>query len=149
MMELKAEIQNAVKSAMKNGDRVTLDTLRLLLSALHNEEIEVRRGLSNQEIQKTVATLCKQRTESIDLFRKGGRLDLVHKEEAELKVLQQLLPEPLTDDEVRALIRASMEELGAKGLQDLGKLMKQIMPKVTGRSDGKRVNQLVREMLGA
>ncbi len=147
-MALKAEIQNAVKSAMKTGDRVTLDTLRLVLSALHNQEIEVRRGLTDEEIQKTVATLCKQRTESIDLFRKGGRLDLVQKEEAELRILQRLLPEPLTEDEVRALIRATIDELGAKGIQDLGKLMKRIMPKVTGRSDGKRVNQLAKEMLG-
>ncbi len=72
----------------------------------------------------------------------------MQKEEAELRILQRLLPEPLTEDEVRALIRATIDELGAKGIQDLGKLMKRIMPKVTGRSDGKRVNQLAKEMLG-
>jgi len=148
-MGLKSEIQATIKSALKSGDRVTLDTLRLLLSAVHNEEIRVRRDLADEEIAKTIATLCKQRTESIDLFRKGGRVDLVQKEEAELAVLRRFLPEPLTDSEIRALIQLSIDQLGAKGIQDLGRVMKQIMPQVTGRSDGKRVNELAREMLGA
>jgi len=147
-MELKAEIQETIKSALKKSDHVTRDTLRLLLSAVHNEEIKVRRDLTHEEIEKTISGLCKQRKESIDLFRKGGRIDLAQKEEAELVVLQRFLPAPLTDNEIRALIRASMEELGAKNIQDLGRLMKQIMPKVTGRNDGKRVNELAREMLG-
>ena len=147
-MGLKSEIQERIKSALKNSDRVTLDTLRLLLSAVHNEEIKVRRDLTDGEIEKTIAALCKQRTESIDLFRKGGRVDLVQKEEAELALLRRFLPEPLTENEIRALIRDSIEELGAKGIQDLGRVMKQIMPQVTGRSDGKRVSELAREMLG-
>ena len=148
-MGLKSEIQATIKSALKSGDRVTLDTLRLLLSAVHNEEIRVRRDLADEEIAKTITTLCKQRTESIDLFRKGGRVDLVQKEEAELAVLRRFLPEPLTESEIRALIQLSIDQLGAKGIQDLGRVMKQIMPQVTGRSDGKRVNELAREMLGA
>ena len=73
-MELKAEIQGTIKSALKNGDRVTVDTLRLLLSAVHNQEINVRRDLTNEEIEKTIVALCKQRKESIDLFRKGGNI---------------------------------------------------------------------------
>ena len=148
-MGLKSEIQATIKSALKSGDRVTLDTLRLLLSAVHNEEIRFRRDLADEEIAKTITTLCKQRTESIDLFRKGGRVDLVQKEEAELAVLRRFLPEPLTESEIRALIQLSIDQLGAKGIQDLGRVMKQIMPQVTGRSDGKRVNELAREMLGA
>lgn len=148
-MDLKSEIQETVKSALKRSDRVTLETLRLVLSAVHNEEIKVRRDLTNEEIEKVVATLCKQRKEAIDLFRQGDRIDLVEKEEAELKVLQRFLPAPLTENEIRTLIQASIEELGAKGIHDLGRLMKQIMPKVSGRSDGKRVNELAREMLGA
>lgn len=148
-MELKSEIQEAIKSALKNGDRVTLGTLRLVLSAVHNEEIKMRRDLTNDEIEKIIATLCKQRREAIDLFRQGGRIDLAEKEETEIKVLQGFLPAPLTEEQIRALIQASIDELGAKGIQDLGRLMKQVMPKVTGRSDGKRVNELAREMLGA
>jgi uncharacterized protein YqeY len=96
-----------------------------------------------------VSTLCKQRTEAIDLYRKGGRAELAEKEDAELKVLQRLLPEPLSEDEVRALIKASIEEVGAKNVQDLGKVMKQLMSKVSGRTDGKRVNELAKELLGS
>ena len=146
-MGLKAEIQDATKAAMKKGDRLTLSTLRLLLSALHNEEIKGRRELATEEIQKTISTLCKQRTEAIELFRKGRREELADKEEAELKILQQFLPQPLSEDEVRALIESSITEVGASSVQDLGKVMKQLMPRVSGRADGKRVNELAREAL--
>src|SRR6185503_17475919 len=134
-MELKAEIQEAVKQSMKSGDRVTLSTLRLLLSAVHNEEIRVRKELSEEDIQRTITTLCKQRTEAIDLYRKGGREDLAQKEEAEFAVLKRYLPEQLTDEEVKNLIQVCIAEAGAQGVQDLGKVMKLVMPKVAGRSD--------------
>jgi len=147
-MGLKAQIQEATKAAMKGGDRLTLSTLRLLLAALHNEEIEQRRELTEEEILKTIVSLCKQRQDSIGLFRKGGRIDLVEKEEAELAILRGYLPQALTEDEVRTLIRGSIDEVGAKGIQDLGKVMKQIMPKIAGRAEGKRVNDLAREILG-
>ena len=147
-MGLKVEIQEAMKSAMKTGDRLTLSTLRLLLSALHNEEIKSRRELTTEEIHKTIATLRKQHIEAIELFRKGGRVELADKEEAELKVLQRFLPQPLSEDEIRNLIKASIEEVGAKNIQDLGKVMKQLMPRVSGRTDGKRVNELAKELLG-
>ena len=147
-MSLKAEIQEAVKTALKGGDAVTLSTLRLVLSALHNEEIRIRRELTGDEIQKTITTLCKQRGEAIELFRKGGREELAQKEEAELVVLKRYLPQPLSEDEVAALIRASIDEAGAKGIGDLGKVMKLLMPKVSGRSDGKRVNEMAKALLG-
>src|SRR3970040_2445321 len=107
-MELKAEIQESVKFAMKSRDALTLSTLRLLLSAIHNEEIRLRKELSVEEIQRTITTLCKQRTEAIELFRKGGREELAQKEEAELGVLQRYLPHPLTDGAVRGLIQDSI-----------------------------------------
>jgi hypothetical protein len=147
-MPLKAEIQEAVKSAMKSADALTLSTLRLLLSAVHNEEIRVRKELTTEEIQKIIETLCKQRGEAIELFRRGGREELAQKEEAELAILQRFLPQPLSEEEVKGLIRASITEAGATGVQDLGKVMKLVMPKVSGRSDGKRVNELVRALLG-
>ena len=146
-MSLKAEIQEAVKSALKSGDAVTLSTLRLLLSALHNEEIRVRRELATDEIHKIISTLCKQRGEAIELFRKGGREELARKEEAELAVLKRYLPQALSEAEITDLIRLSIAEVGAKGVQDLGKVMKSLMPKVTGRSDGKRVNELAKTLL--
>ena len=147
-MPLKAEIQEAVKSAMKRADALTLSTLRLLLAAVHNEEIRVRKELTTEEIQKIIGTLCKQRGEAIELFRRGSREELAQKEEAELAILQRFLPQPLSEEEVKRLIRASITEAGATGVQDLGKVMKLVMPKVSGRSDGKRVNELARALLG-
>ncbi len=146
-MDLKTDIKEAVKVAMKSGDAVTLSTLRLLLAALQNEEIRLRRELVPEEIQRTIATLGKQRTEAIDLYRKGKRDDLAQKEEAELGVLKRFLPQPLSEDEVKSLIRASIAEASAQGIQDLGKVMKLVMPKVSGRSDGKRVNELAKALL--
>jgi len=132
---------------MKSGDALTLSTLRLLLAALHNEEIRLRRDLSDEEVQKTITTLSKQRSEAIELYRKGNRAELAQKEADELKILQRFLPQQLSDDEVRAVIKASIEEVGAQGMQDLGKVMKLVMPKVSGRSDGKKVNELAKALL--
>ena len=147
-MELKAALQEAAKAALKSRDTVKLSTLRLLLAAVHNEEIRLRKELGAEEIQKVIATLSKQRSEAIELYRKGGRDDLAQKEEAELGILQAYLPQPLTEQEVQTLIRESIAELGATGVQDLGKVMKQVMPKVSGRTDGKRVNELAKALLG-
>jgi len=146
-MGLKAQIQEATKAAMKSGDRLVLSTLRFLLAALHNEEIKERRDLTEEEVLKAISSLCKQGRDSIEQFRKGGRHDLVEKEEAELGILRGFLPQALTEDEVRTLIRSSIDQVGATGIQDLGRVMKQIMPKIAGRAEGKRVNELAREML--
>ena len=146
-MGLKAQIQEATKAAMKSGDRLTLSTLRFLLAAFHNEEIKERRDLTEEEVLKAISSLCKQGLDSIEQFRKGGRHDLVEKEEAELGILRGFLPQALTEDEVRTLIRSSIDQVGATGIQDLGRVMKQIMPKIAGRAEGKRVNELAREML--
>jgi len=147
-MELKAGLQEAAKAALKSRDTVKLSTLRLLLAAVHNEEIRLRKELGAEEIQKVITTLSKQRSEAIELYRKGGRDDLAQKEEAELEILQAYLPQPLTEQEVQTLIRESIAELGATGVQDLGKVMKQVMPKLSGRTDGKRVNELAKALLG-
>ena len=147
-MELKAGLQEAANAALKSRDTVKLSTLRLLLAAVHNEEIRLRKELGAEEIQKVIATLSKQRSEAIELYRKGGRDDLAQKEQAELEILQAYLPQPLTEQEVQTLIRESIAEIGATGVQDLGKVMKQVMPKVGGRTDGKRVNELAKALLG-
>ncbi|HEY7560120.1 MAG TPA: GatB/YqeY domain-containing protein [Candidatus Binatia bacterium] len=147
-MELKAGLQDAARAALKSGDTIRLSTLRLLLAAVHNEEIKVRKELGSEEIQKVISTLSKQRSEAIELYRKGGRDDLARKEEAELEILQAYLPRPLTEQQVQSLIRESIAEVGATGAQDLGKVMKHVMPKVSGRADGKRVNELAKALLG-
>jgi len=146
-MKLKAEIQEAVKRAMKSGDRVTLSALRLLLSALHNEEIRIRRELTTEEIQRTITTLRKQRTEASEWYRKGAREDLAEKEDAESAVLKRFLPQQLSEEEVKELIQSSIAEANAKGIQDFGKVMKLVIPKVAGRSDGKRVSELAKGLL--
>jgi len=148
MTDLKAGLQEAAKAALKSGDAVKLSTLRLLLAAVHNEEIKLRKELGTEEIQKVVSTLSKQRSESIELYRKGGRDDLAQREEAELRILREFLPQPLSEPEIEALIRESIAQSGARGVQDLGKVMKQVMPKVSGRSDGKKVNELAKALLG-
>ncbi|MDH3445611.1 MAG: GatB/YqeY domain-containing protein, partial [Deltaproteobacteria bacterium] len=102
-MELKVGLQEAAKSALKSGDSVKLSTLRLVLAAVHNEEIKARKELAPEEIQRVISTLCKQRMEAIELYRKGCREELARKEEAELKILQEYLPQPLTDEEVQRL----------------------------------------------
>ena len=146
-MGLKAEIQEAVKQAMKARDELTLSTLRLLLAAVHNEEIRARRELTTEDIQRTIATLGKQRVEASELYRRGGREDLAQKEEAEFAVLKRFLPKQLSETEVTELIQSCIIEAGARGVQDLGKVMKLVMPKVAGRSDGKRVNELAKGLL--
>ena len=100
-----------------------------------------------EEIHRIIVTLCKQRTEAIELYRKGKRDELARKEEAELEILKRLLPEPFSEDEIKQLIQASIAETGASGVQDLGKVTKLVMPKVAGRSDGKRVNALAKALL--
>ena len=99
-MELKAEIQEAVKQSMKSGDRVTLSTLRLCSRPCTTKRFGCE-GASKEDIQRTITTLCKQRTEAIDLYRKGGREDLAQKEEAEFAVLKRFLPQQLTEEEVK------------------------------------------------
>jgi uncharacterized protein YqeY len=146
-MGLKAEIQEAAKQALKERDQVALSTLRLLLSALHNEEIRLRRELTTEDVQRTITTLGKQRAEASELYRKGGREDLAEKEDAELAILRRFLPQQLSEAEVRELIQSCIVEAGARGVQDLGKVMKLVMPKVAGRSDGRRVNELAKGLL--
>jgi uncharacterized protein YqeY len=146
-MGLKAEIQEAAKQALKEREEVALSTLRLLLSALHNEEIRLRRELTTEDIQRTITTLGKQRAEASELYRKGGRKDLAEKEDAELAILRRFLPQQLSEAEVRELIQSCIVEAGARGVQDLGKVMKLVMPKIAGRSDGRLVNELAKGLL--
>lgn len=137
-----------MKAAMKGRDELALSALRLLLSALHNEEIKVRRDLTEEEILKVISSLCRQREESIDFFQKGRRTDLAEREKKELEVLRRFLPQPLSEEEVQNLIRSAMEEVGARGIQDLGRVMKHVMPKFAGRADGRRASELAKAMLG-
>jgi uncharacterized protein len=146
-MSLKERLTEEMKSAMKARDELRLTTVRQVRAVLKNREIELKRELDDQGICEVLATLVKQRRESIRMFQEGGRSELAAKEEQELAILQEFLPTQLTADEVAALVRRAIVDSGAQGAKDMGKVMKLVMPQVTGRADGKLVNDTVRELL--
>lgn len=146
-MPLKARINDDLKGAMKAKDALRVDCLRLILSTVKNREIEKRGELDDAEVLKVLGTLAKQRAESIEMYRQGGRSDLVAKEEAELQIVQAYLPKALSEAELAALVAEAIAESGAAGPKDMGKVMKAIGPKVAGRADGKAVSEAVKAKL--
>ena len=148
-MALKEDLKKSLVTAAKAKDQVGLDTVRSVQSALHYKEIEKRGELTEAESFQVIGTLCKQRREAIEQFRKGGREDLVAKETRELEILQKFLPQQFSAAEVEEVVRRVIGELGAKGPADMGKVMKLVMPQVQGRADGGAVNRIVKESLQA
>ena len=136
-----------MKKAAKEKNSLALSALRMALSAIHNREIEARGAIGEEAVRKVLAAMVKQRRESIDLFRRGGRDDLAGKEEAEIAVLEAYLPKPIADAEIESLAREAIAAAGAKSPSDLGRVMKELMPKVAGRADGRIVNEIVRRLL--
>lgn len=146
-MSLKDRLADEMKDAMRSQDKLRLSTIRMLLSAVKYKEIDLGKKLTEEEVIETVTSSVKQRRDSIEQFSNAGRTDLVEKEEAELKILQGFLPEQLSVEEVEAEIDRTVTEAGASGMKDLGKIMKLLMPKVSGRADGKMISDKVRERL--
>lgn len=132
---------------MKSGDTVKRSVLRLLLSAIHNGDIARQATLSDTDILGVIAKEAKQREESIEAFKQGNRPDLATKEEAELVLLRQYLPRPMTRDEIVAEARRVIEEVGAKGLSDRGKVMSKLVAQLKGKADGREINTIVTELL--
>ncbi|RPH63502.1 MAG: GatB/YqeY domain-containing protein [Acidobacteria bacterium] len=148
-MGLPQDINAAITAAMKARDQVRLDPLRMLKTALTNKQIEKGRDLDDAEALQVVASLVKQRRESIEQFRKGGRSDLVDKEAREIQILEAYLPPAMDTAELDALVQAAITETGATSPKDMGRVMKDLMPRLAGRGvDGKAVNELVRRKLG-
>jgi uncharacterized protein len=148
-MGLPQDINAAITAAMKARDQVRLDPLRMLKTALTNKQIEKGRDLDDTEALQVVASLVKQRRESIEQFRKGGRSDLVEKEAREIQILEAYLPPAMDTAELDALVQAAITETGATSPKDMGRVMKDLMPRLAGRGvDGKAVNELVRRKLG-
>ena len=147
MATLKEQLSETIKTAMKAGEKELLQYARTLHAAIRKKEVDERIDLDDVGVVKIVATLVKQRNESIDQFRKGNRDDLVAKEEAELKFLMQYQPAQMSETEIRSFVESSITESGAKSAKDMGLVMKVLMPKLQGRADGKLVNQIVREKL--
>jgi uncharacterized protein YqeY len=146
-VELKARLGEDLKAALRSGDKLRVSVIRLLTALIKNREVEKRGPLTDAEVLQAIMTSCKQRQESIDQYRQGGRQDLVDKEGAELSILQSYLPKPLTSEELQALILEAIREVQATSPKEMGKVMAFLMPRVTGRADGKAVNTLVREAL--
>jgi uncharacterized protein YqeY len=146
-MSLKEKLKQDMVSATKSRDLVALSTLRLLLSSVKYREIELREEADDGEILKIIGTNIKQRKESVELYKKGGREDLAEKESREIEVLKAYLPPKLDRDELVSLIKEVISDVGAQGIQDMGKVMKDVMPRVAGRAEGKEVSDLVRDIL--
>jgi uncharacterized protein len=148
-VSLRDQLEGGLKEAMKSGDRVAVAAIRLSLSEIKNAVIDKRRPLEDNEVVNILRSGVKKRQESIEMFTKGGRQDLVEKETAELKVIERFLPAGLPAAELEALVDAAIAESGAASMKDIGKVMKAVLPKVAGRADGAEINKLVRAKLPA
>ena len=146
-MSLREQLSDEMKTAMKARDELRLSVIRMIRSSVKNKDIELKRELNDQEIVDVLASLVKQRRESIRLFGEAGRTDLVEKEEKELLILLHFLPQQLSREEVIALVEQAIAECGALSAKDMGRVMKALVPHVAGRADGKMVSDLVKEKL--
>ncbi len=146
-MSLKEKILQDMKGAMKARDSLKLSTLRLLVSEIKNREIDAKDELKDDEVLALIQKAVKQRQDSINQYEKGGRQDLADKEKAEMVILKAYLPEELSQEELLTIIDEAVSATGASSPKEMGKVMKEVMPKVRGRADGKEVNELVRKRL--
>ena len=146
-MTLKKKMDQEMILAAKAKDKIRLSALRMLKSGLHNREIDLKRELNEAEFLQLLSAMVKQRKDSIEQFEKGGRTDLVEKEEAELKVIQEFMPTPMSETELDAMIAEAIRETGAASVRDMGKVMATLMSKVTGKADGKTVGEKVKARL--
>lgn len=145
---LEKKIQDDLKAAMKEGRKVEVSSLRMLINAIKNRRIDLRvDSLEDAEVLSIVKKLGKQHNESIEQFRGAGRMDLVEKESAELDALKRYLPEEMTVSEVTRIVDESIKALGLSSPRDMGAVMKDVLDKIKGRADGKVVSQIVKEKL--
>ena len=146
-MSLIVEIEAQLKDAMRERDNDRRDALRLILSSLRSAEKELQRELNDQEELQVLQRERKKRVEAHEAFRAAGRDEQARAEEAELEVLEEFMPEPLSEEELEEIVDDAIAENGATSLSDLGRVMADVMPQVAGRADGSEVSQLVREKL--
>ncbi len=149
-MSLKEKLANDMKEAMKarEAGKARLSVIRLVRGAVRQIEIDQKVELDDEGVLAVIGKEVKQRRDSIEEFKKGGREDLVAQNEADVAILMEYLPAQLSEAEVRALVSEAVAAVGAQGPKDMGKVMKELMPKVKGKADGKLVNQLVKEAIG-
>ena len=147
-MSLKARIQQDMKDAMRAADKPRLATIRLILAAIKQKEVDERKELDDVEVTLVLEKMVKQRRESISQFEKAGRTDLVDQETAELAVIQPYLPEPLNESELNTLIDEALAQSGAASVRDMGKVMALLKPGIQGRADMSAVSALIKARLG-
>lgn len=136
-----------LREAMKSGDKIRLEVLRMVRASIKNAEIAQQKSLDNPDILGIIAKEGKQRRESIAEFKKANRQDLVDKEEAELAILLEYLPEQISREEIVATARRVIEEVEASGPGDKGKVMQKLMPQLKGKAEGREINEVVTELL--
>lgn len=146
-MSLKEQLAADLKDAIRQGDESRKTAIRMATAAIKNAEIAAGKQFDDAEVLGVIAKQVKQRRESIEEFSKAGRQDLVEKEEAELRILQAYMPPAMSREEVEAAARGVIEELGAHGPGDKGKVMRALMPKLAGRADGRLANEVVSQLL--
>jgi uncharacterized protein len=150
-MGLSDQIQKDMVEAMRSRDELRLSTLRMVKSAIKNKEIDKRAPLDDKEAQQVLSTLIKQRRDSIEQFQKGGRQELADKEAAEIKLIEAYLPKAMEEEEIAAVVKATIAEMGSPTMKDMGTVMKNAMTKLqaTGaRVEGKTVSEIVKKQLG-
>jgi uncharacterized protein YqeY len=146
-MSLTLKINEDFKEAMKAKDKTCLSTLRMVKAAVKNRQIEKGGDLEDKEIEAVISSLIKKSQEAVEEFKKGGRDDLVAKEEEEVKILLRYLPEQLTQDQIEKHLKEIISELSAGSLKDMGKVMKVAMSRLAGRVQGKEVNEIAKKLL--
>jgi uncharacterized protein YqeY len=146
-MSLTERLEDEMRSALRSRDKLRLWVVRMARAAVKNKEIEERKKLDDGAIIKVISGLVKKGEESLSHFQQANRLDLIDKQEEELRILRSFLPQQLSRDEILALVDEAIKETNALDMKDLGTVMKSLMPKTAGRADGKIVHQLVREKL--
>ena len=149
MSTIKDQLEEDIRNTMRARDRERLETLRFLKSQIQLTEKNNLEELDESGVTDVVAKQVKDRRESIEMFGQGGRADLVAKEEASLAILLEYMPEQLGEDEIKAIARQAIDDTGATGPGDRGKVMGRIMPQVRGKADGSRVNAIVSQLLEA
>jgi len=147
-MSLKARIRDDMKVAMRSGDKARLGTIRMLLAEIQRREVDERTELDDTGVLATLEKMVKQRRESIAQYQEAGREELAATEQAEITVLQEYLPEPLSEAEIEALVDEVIAATGASGMQDMGKVMGQLKQKAQGRADMGALSQRVKQKLG-
>lgn len=148
-MSIKEQIESDFKEALKEQDKERMSTLRMIKSAIQEKEKEEGGELSDEDVISILSKEVKSRKDSIEQYEEGGRGELAEKEAREVQMIEQYLPEPLSEDELEDLVDEVIEEVGASDMSDMGKVMGKIMPEVRGRADGDTVNEKVRERLSS